>query len=121
MAERYNRGSHYENHQRAAELQNAAAHAHRAAEHEHGKEDHLTDTEQSREEVEHSGEVPHHSRPVTVGHGVAAFGHEDIAELAYELWEARGCPHGSPEVDWFHAVKELRSRAIAHSNVPFVG
>ena len=37
-----------------------------------------------------------------------------IAALARQLWEARGCPEGSPEIDWFEAVKELRSRALAH-------
>ena len=26
-----------------------------------------------------------------------------IAELAYRLWEERGCPHGSPEDDWYKA------------------
>jgi hypothetical protein len=36
-----------------------------------------------------------------------------IAALAFELWQARGCPEGSSDVDWFHAVKELRSRASA--------
>jgi len=32
---------------------------------------------------------------------------ERIAALAYALWEARGYPQGSPEVDWFQAEKEL--------------
>ncbi len=32
-----------------------------------------------------------------------------IAVRAYELWEARGCPLGSPEVDWLQAEEELRS------------
>jgi hypothetical protein len=45
-----------------------------------------------------------------VGHGIVAFGHNDIAALAHELWQARGCPEGSPEEDWFEAVKKLRSR-----------
>jgi hypothetical protein len=27
------------------------------------------------------------------------------------LWQARGCPHGSSEEDWFHAAEELRSQA----------
>ena len=27
-------------------------------------------------------------------------GEEDIAALAYELWQARGCPDGSPDEDW---------------------
>ena len=32
----------------------------------------------------------------------------DISTLAYELWIQRGCPLGSPEVDWFRAEEELR-------------
>jgi hypothetical protein len=32
---------------------------------------------------------------------------EDIAKLAYHLWEERGGPIGSPEVDWARAEKEL--------------
>ena len=28
-------------------------------------------------------------------------------QLAYENWERRGRPIGSPEVDWFAAEKEL--------------
>jgi len=35
--------------------------------------------------------------------------HEAIARRAYELWEARGRPHGSPEEDWFRAQNELRT------------
>jgi len=35
---------------------------------------------------------------------------EDIAALAYELWQARGRPEGSPEVDWLEAEKQLRDR-----------
>ncbi len=26
-----------------------------------------------------------------------------VAELAYRLWEERGCPEGSPEDDWYKA------------------
>ena len=37
-------------------------------------------------------------------------GEEDIAALAYELWQARGCPDGSPDEDWYQAVERLRSR-----------
>jgi hypothetical protein len=29
--------------------------------------------------------------------------HEQIASLAYTLWQQRGCPEGSPETDWFLA------------------
>ena len=111
MSTRYNDGSHYENHPEAAELRDAAAHAHRVAE-QQGKQDHLTGHEKSRQAMEHSHETHGHA-PVaaTVGHGIAAFGHAEIEALAYELWEARGCPHGSPEEDWFRAAEQLRSRA----------
>jgi hypothetical protein len=33
--------------------------------------------------------------------------HDQIAALAYALWEARGCPEGSPEDDWLQAEQEL--------------
>ena len=35
--------------------------------------------------------------------------HQQIAELAYRHWLRRGCPIGSPEVDWFRAEQELGS------------
>ena len=35
---------------------------------------------------------------------------QEIAELAYELWQMRGCPDGSPEEDWFRAERELQNR-----------
>ena len=35
--------------------------------------------------------------------------HELTAKLAYEYWERRGHPFGSPEVDWFAAEKALAS------------
>ena len=34
--------------------------------------------------------------------------HEITAKLAYQLWEQRGRPFGSPEVDWFAAEKAWR-------------
>ncbi len=113
MSTRYNDGSHYENHQRAAELEDGAAHAHRVAE-QQGKQDHLTDTELSRQALEHSRSALQNKEAPTVGHGVAAFGHNEIAVLAYELWHARGCPYGSPEEDWYRAAETLRSRAHSH-------
>jgi len=109
MSTRYNNGSHYENHQRAAELHDAAAHAHRVAE-QHGKQDHLSGHEHSRQALEDSHDAHQHTQAATPGHGVAAFGHDEIAALAYQLWQARGCPEGSPQEDWFHASEQLRSR-----------
>jgi hypothetical protein len=32
-----------------------------------------------------------------------------IGELAYRLWQARGCPEGTAEQDWLDAEKQLRS------------
>jgi hypothetical protein len=39
--------------------------------------------------------------------------HEDIAALAYSLWQARGCPEGTPEEDWLSAEEALRDGAGA--------
>ncbi|HLH16616.1 MAG TPA: DUF2934 domain-containing protein [Bryobacteraceae bacterium] len=36
---------------------------------------------------------------------------EQIAIRAYQLWEERGRPIGSPEVDWRNAEEELRGTA----------
>ena len=35
--------------------------------------------------------------------------HELTAKLAYEYWERRGRPLGSPEIDWLAAEKDLAS------------
>jgi hypothetical protein len=114
MSKRYNNGSHYENHQRADELHDAAAHAHRVGE-QHGQQEHLTGHEHSRHELEYSAaETNGKIQPSTTGHGVASFGHDEIAALAHEYWRARGCPTGSADENWFQAVKELRSRALGH-------
>jgi hypothetical protein len=115
MSTRYNDGSHYENHQRAAELHDNAAHAHRSAAETHEKQDHETGHELSRQALENSQKPSEetgqaHGKPVNE-HGIVLFGHADIAARAHELWEARGCPDGSPETDWFQAARELRGRA----------
>ena len=34
--------------------------------------------------------------------------HGEISKLAYSLWCQRGCPDGSPEVDWFMAEQQYR-------------
>ena len=36
--------------------------------------------------------------------------HDEIARRAYELWEERGRPLGSPEEDWNRAMEQLRAR-----------
>jgi hypothetical protein len=35
---------------------------------------------------------------------------EAIKARAYELWIARGCPHGSADQDWHRAEHELRAK-----------
>ena len=39
-----------------------------------------------------------------------AYRHDEIAKLAYELWERRGRPLGSPEIDWHAAERALGVR-----------
>jgi hypothetical protein len=39
--------------------------------------------------------------------------HEQIASLAYVLWQQRGCPEGSSEEDWFKAEQKLLARSEA--------
>jgi hypothetical protein len=101
--------SNYINQQRAAELHEGAAHAHLAAE-QRGKSEHLTGTEHSRQEMEHVPGTQGESHTAPIEHGVQMFGHHEIEALAYELWETRGRPDGSPEVDWHQAVHNLRAR-----------
>ena len=31
----------------------------------------------------------------------------EVQQMAYSLWESRGCPIGSPEVDWYCAKEQL--------------
>jgi len=35
-------------------------------------------------------------------------GQEKISARAYQRWHQRGCPDGSPEVDWSEAEEELK-------------
>lgn len=35
----------------------------------------------------------------------------EIAALARAVWEARGCPEGLPEDDWFRAERALKARS----------
>lgn len=107
----------HESQQIATEHHDLAAHAHRAGSEHHGAEDHLTGHESSRHGLEHSDNAyllaQEGPRKTGTGHGngSAHAAHEqDIAVLAYELWQGRSCPEGSPEDDWFRAVEELRSR-----------
>ena len=39
--------------------------------------------------------------------------HEFVAKVAYKFWEERGCPFGSPDVDWFAAERAVYSSLVA--------
>jgi len=45
------------------------------------------------------------------GSGSVIENREEIAALAHALWQARGCPDGSPEEDWFQAKRALAERS----------
>ncbi len=53
--------------------------------------------------------VPEKER-ATAGSGPTTLDPEMVARLAHSYWEARGCPGGSPEEDWFRAEQELSGR-----------
>ena len=48
------------------------------------------------------------SRSSVPGNIAATKTARSVAELAYELWQSRGCPDGSAEDDWYKAEKELQ-------------
>ena len=54
-----------------------------------------------------------------MGH-VSALDGEEIARLAYRIWEERGRPIGSAEVDWYEAERQLQIRGGAVPSSPTV-
>ncbi|HEY1261922.1 MAG TPA: DUF2934 domain-containing protein [Terriglobales bacterium] len=38
--------------------------------------------------------------------------YEQIATLAYQYWQERGCPIGSPEQDWLRAEADLQKQVM---------
>jgi hypothetical protein len=47
--------------------------------------------------------------PIDPNNGTATPSHEDIARLAYALWETRGDAPGQAEQDWLDAERQLVS------------
>jgi hypothetical protein len=50
------------------------------------------------------------SQPARIGRSEPE-NQEEIAALAHALWQARGCPDGSPDEDWYQAKRELAERS----------
>jgi hypothetical protein len=48
------------------------------------------------------------SSEIRVTARAAASQHEDVAILAFGLWQERGAPIGTPEIDWFLAEAKLK-------------
>jgi hypothetical protein len=44
---------------------------------------------------------------------------QQIEKLAYQLWEERGRPLGSPGDDWFRAEEEFIQSSDSPSRLPF--
>lgn len=40
---------------------------------------------------------------------------EQVAALAHQYWQERGCPSGSPDEDWFRAERALNERSQKES------
>ena len=116
-----------DSHQKAAEYHDLAAHTHQVAAEGRGKEDHLTGHEHSRQALEHSHEAyqeslqrdaakvqdikqasEHSQRDYRQSLELHEATDQEIAALAYELWQARGRPDGSPQEDWSCAEEQLR-------------
>ena len=70
----------------------------------------MTGEEHSLQALEHSQAADKLTKAVAFGYGVMTFGYDEIATLAHELWQARGCPYGSAEEDWLRAESEVRAR-----------
>ena len=56
---------------------------------------------------------PHKQQPIELNTDfLGEDRHEFVARLAYQLWEGRGRPFGSPEVDWFAAERAVYSSLV---------
>ena len=42
---------------------------------------------------------------------------DQIAARAYELWQQRGCPVGSPDCDWLEAQRELNANVLTREDL----
>jgi Protein of unknown function (DUF2934) len=75
---------------------------------------------ETQDSVQRGSETNTSSRPTTTFYSDVPERsmNQDIAKLAYALWQQRGCPYGSPEFDWLQAERTL-SGAPKMSRVDF--
>ena len=60
--------------------------------------------------------IPMHERVSLTQKGEPSY--DDIERLAYELWQERGSPQGSPEIDWLKAQRTFQARSAAAGEDP---
>lgn len=68
-------------------------------------------TKRSRTKQPRSEDLVQRPKPLTDFYGEDR--HELVQKLAYQLWEKRASPLGSPEIDWFAAEITVRACLLA--------
>jgi len=63
--------------------------------------------------ADNSGQPDKPLRPQLIPDFLGEDRHQFVAKLAYQYWEERGRPFGSPEVDWFRAERAVYSALLA--------
>ena len=59
-------------------------------------------------------QLPDQKRELELSHAhIYECRREFVQRLAFELWQTRGCPAGSPAVDWFAAERTLYESLVA--------
>jgi hypothetical protein len=41
--------------------------------------------------------------------------HAEVRLLAFQLWQERGAPFGTPEIDWFRAEGQLKPSSVGET------
>jgi hypothetical protein len=80
---------------------------------EGSKENHMAKKGESKTNTKAESVTAVYDASPEAAYPVSVENHEEIARLAYSYWQARGCPIGSPEEDWYRAENELRQPIAA--------
>lgn len=54
-----------------------------------------------------------------MNHTTSNLHYDEIEKLAYQFWEQRGRPVGSPDVDWFQAQQAVLQKTDSPMRLPF--